>query len=81
MKAFKNWLEFTGISEGPLFRPVSRRDKVVGAHARPAEEPAANAVDAAKLPVQKTEASAKNAVEEAKEASQAANKAVEAAKD
>jgi hypothetical protein len=54
---------------------------VVGANARRAEEPAAKAVDAAKLPVQKTEESAKNAAEEAREASLAANKAAEAAKD
>lgn len=30
VKALKSWLELAGITEGPLFRPISRHDKVVG---------------------------------------------------
>lgn len=33
VKALKTWLELAGIAEGPLFRPVSRHDKVVGSKA------------------------------------------------
>lgn len=33
VKALKNWLELAGIAEGPLFRSVSRHDKVVGCKA------------------------------------------------
>lgn len=33
VKALKNWLELAGIADGPLFRSVSRHDKVVGTKA------------------------------------------------
>lgn len=33
VKALKNWLELAEIVEGPLFRPVSRHDKIVGGKA------------------------------------------------
>ena len=33
VKALKNWLELAGIEGGPLFRPVSRHDQIVGSKA------------------------------------------------
>ncbi len=30
VKALKNWIELAGIEAGPLFRPVSRHDQIVG---------------------------------------------------